>query len=126
MEEEDNDEFPVDIRASVKRFEESVNSNQPVFFDVITFEYIVNHYEAIEQWKKAFQVLDYALEQYPYSSLFMVKKAGLLIYYRKYKLALELLDQAETLDPGDISVQILRSDVYLEKNQHYRAERILK
>src|SRR5258705_2671302 len=119
MEEDDYDELPLDIGASVKRFEESVNNQQPVFFDVITFEYSVNHYEANENWKKAFQVLDYALEQHPYSSLFIVKKAGLLIYYRKYKQALDLLDQAETMDPGDISVQILRSDVYLEKNQHY-------
>ncbi|HYV93895.1 MAG TPA: tetratricopeptide repeat protein [Chitinophagales bacterium] len=126
MEEHDDDDLPVDIRASVKRFEESVNSQQPVFFDVVTFEYIVNHYEANENWKKAVQVLDYALEQHPYSSLFMVKKAGLLIFYRKYKQALDLLDLAETLDPGDISVQILRSDIYLEKNQHYRSERILK
>ncbi len=125
MEEGDYDDLPVDIRASVKRFEESLDNQQPVFFDVLTFEYVVNYYESGEQWKKALQVLDYAINQHPYSALFLVKKAGLFIYYRKYKQALDLLDHAETMDPGDITIQILRSDVYLEKNQHYRSERIL-
>ena len=120
------DELPVDIRASVARFEESLNRQEPVFFDVVTYESLINHYEQKEQWNRALEVLEYAIGQHPYQSYFLVKKAGLLIYYRKFKEALELLDQAETMDAGDISIYILRSDVYVEKNQHYRSIRIIE
>ncbi|MBS1657619.1 MAG: tetratricopeptide repeat protein [Bacteroidetes bacterium] len=127
MEERDfDDDGPADLNACISRFEESLTRKQPVFFDVMTFEYLIAHYEQKEQWKTALEVLDYALEQHPYQSFFLIKKAGLLIYFRKYKQALDLLDQAESLDPGDVSINILRSDVYLDKKQHYRSVRIIE
>src|SRR5258705_12646838 len=112
MEERDfEDEMPADLGSAVARFEESLSKQHPVFFDVVTFEYIISHYEQKEQWKNALSVLDYALEQHPYQAFFFIKKAGLLIYFKKYKQALDLLDQVESLDPGDVSINILRSDV---------------
>jgi tetratricopeptide (TPR) repeat protein len=127
MEDRDYEEsVPSDLSACISRFEESLISQQPVFFDVLTYEHIIAYYEQREEWKKALQVIDYALEQHPYQSYFMVKKAGLLIFFRKYKQALDLLDQAESLDPGDLSIKILRSDVYLDKKQHYRSVRIIE
>ncbi len=126
MDDQEEDNLPLDLGDSVKRFEESLTNEHPVFFDVITFEYLIQHYEANEQWDKAMKVIDYALEQHPYESLFLVKKAGLFIFYKKYKQALDLLDQAETIDPSDVTIPILRCDVHLEKNQHNHAERILQ
>ncbi|MEO5674602.1 MAG: tetratricopeptide repeat protein [Chitinophagales bacterium] len=126
MDEQDDDNLPVDIKASIKRFEESVENEQPVFFDVITFEYLIHHYESNENWKKAMKVLEYALEQHPYESLFIIKKAGMFIFFKKYKQALDLLDQAEIMDPSDITIPILRCDVYIERKQHHHAEKILQ
>src|SRR5947207_2086730 len=109
MEDRDyDDEVPVDIRATVARFEEMLNKSTSHFFDTNTFEHICNYYEQKEQWTKALQVLDYAIEQHPFSSLFLVKKAGLCIYYRKFKEANELLDKADLLDPSDWSIAVLR------------------
>lgn len=126
MEERDYEEsLPVDIRSSVDRFEEMVRKEDSCFFDVITFEHIVNFYEQKEQWKKAIHVMDVAIAQHPYSPWFLTKKASLLIYFKKYKQALELIDQAETMDPSDIGLHILRSDIYLERNQHHRSVEIL-
>jgi tetratricopeptide (TPR) repeat protein len=125
-EREFDDEAPVDLNSAVARFEESLNAENPVFFDVVTYEYLISHYEQREQWKKALSALDYALDQHPYQAFFLIKKAGLLIFFRKYKQALDLLDQAESLEPSDISIYILRSDVYLEKKQHHRSVRIIE
>ncbi|MEO6166440.1 MAG: tetratricopeptide repeat protein, partial [Chitinophagales bacterium] len=126
MEERDYEEsLPVDISSSVDRFEEMVRKEDACFFDVITFEHIVNFYEQKEQWKKAIHVMDVAIAQHPYSPWFLTKKASLLIYFKKYKQALELIDQAETMDPSDIGLHILRSDIYLERNQHHRSVEIL-
>lgn len=76
--------------------------------------------------EKAITVLDYAIAQHPYSPWFLIKKSGLLIYFKKYKLALALLDQAETLDPSDIGIHILRSDIYMERKEHGKAVSILE
>src|SRR4051812_30321937 len=127
MEDRDfEDEMPVDIRTTVARYEEMVNFQKSHFFDVNTFEHIANYYEQKEEWRKALQVLDYAIEQHSYSSLFLIKKAGLLIYYRKFSEALTLLDKADILDPGDTSIVVLRSDVYVEKGQHDYAAKIIE
>ena len=127
MEERDFEESsPVDIRTSVERFEEMVRKHTPYFFDVVTFEHIVNFYEQQEEWKKAIQVLEYAIEQHPFSPWFLTKKAGLLIYFKKYKQALDLLDQAETMDPSDIGIHILRSDIFVERGHHTGAIAVLQ
>lgn len=127
MEDRESDEsLPVDIRTSVDRFEEMVRNQDSCFFDVSTFEHIVNFYEQQEQWKKAIHVMDVAIAQHPYSPWFFTKKASLLIYFKKYKQALELIDQAEAMDPSDIGLYILRSDIYLERNQHQSAIGILE
>jgi tetratricopeptide (TPR) repeat protein len=127
MEDRDYEESsPVDIRSSVERYEEMVQKHTSHFFDVVTFEHIVNYYEQQEQWKKAVEVLDYATEQHPFSPWFLTKKAGLLIYFKKYKQALELLEQAAVMDPSDIGVHILRSDIYIEKNQHNKSVAVLE
>jgi tetratricopeptide (TPR) repeat protein len=127
MEERDYEESsPVDIRFSVDRFEEMVKEHKAHFFDVITFEHIVNFYEQKEEWKKAIEVLDYAIEQHPFSPWFLTKKAGLLIYFKKYKQALSLLEQAETMDPSDVAIHILRADIYVEKSQHADAVVVLE
>ncbi|MBX7107022.1 MAG: tetratricopeptide repeat protein [Chitinophagales bacterium] len=127
MEDRESDEsLPVDIRTSVDRFEEMVRNQDACFFDVSTFEQIVNFYEQKEQWKKAIHVMDVAIAQHPYSPWFFTKKASLLIYFKKYKQALELIDQAEAMDPSDIGLYILRSDIYLERNQHQHAVDMLE
>ncbi len=127
MEDRESDEsLPVDIRTSVDRFEEMVRNQDACFFDVSTFEQIVNFYEQKEQWKKAIHVMDVAIAQHPYSPWFLTKKASLLIYFKKYKQALELIDQAEAMDPSDIGLYILRSDIYLERNQHQHAVDMLE
>lgn len=120
------DQAPVDIQSSVARFEEMVHNKTSQFFDSATFENIVFYYEQKELWRKALQVLDFALEQHPYSSWFMLKKASLLIYFRKFRQAEELLQRAEVLDPSDLSIPVLRSDIFLEKNQHQQAIAILE
>ncbi|MBA3649527.1 MAG: tetratricopeptide repeat protein [Chitinophagales bacterium] len=126
MEERDFDEMsPVDIISSVERYEEMVNSGASSFFDVSTFEHIIQYYELKEQWKKALHVLDYAIGQHPFSTSLLIKKAGLLIYYRKFKESFALLEQAEALEPSDIAIFILRSDLYVEKGMHKEALEVL-
>ncbi len=126
MEENEFEEENVDVRASVAQYEEMVTNHQSQFFDVNIFEHIVSYYEQHEQWKKAIRALDHAIEQHPYSSFFLIRKASLLIYYRKFNAVLELLDKAESIDPFDSTIYILRSDVYAGKRQYVQAIKILE
>jgi tetratricopeptide (TPR) repeat protein len=124
--EENTDQFGQEMRSSVQMYEEMMRSKVPHFFDVTAFENIIQYYEQRELWKKAIEVSDIAIEQHPFSSWFLIKKAGLLLYYRKYREAMKLLDEAEKLDPNDIDMFILRADVFVERGMHKEAVRILQ
>ena len=56
----------------------------------------------------------------------MVKKADLMIASRRYREALDLLDQAEVMDSGDINIYILKTDAYLALDLQAKAVEVLE
>ena len=121
-----DDLSPVNVRQSVEQYEEMLRSRSIRFFDIADFDNIIFYYEQRDEWKKALQVLDYAIEQHAYSTEFITKKASILIYYHKYREAHILLDQAEAMQPGDMMIQIIRSDLFVLKREFEKSIAILK
>lgn len=60
---------------------------------------------------KALEVLDFAMESFPFSVEFYLKKIHLLLNYQSIDKASELLQLAENLAPGDIQVQLLKCKI---------------
>jgi tetratricopeptide (TPR) repeat protein len=127
MFDDDNEEFHTgDIEQTLKRYEQMMVDHQPAFFDHGAIEELIEYYELRLDYAKALDVVNYGIDVYPFSSVFLIKKAGFLIHQKKYRDAMELLNKAESIDPNEIGIYLLRSDIFISKSQHGKALKIIE
>lgn len=115
----DDDEFSQDeIVSMVRKFEEAREKDIQAFFDHSAFEYIIDYYEDQREYLRALEAADAGLDQYPYSSSLLTKKAQLLAEERRYDEASEILDKAEAFDPNEVNIYLVRADVSVWRGDH--------
>jgi tetratricopeptide (TPR) repeat protein len=105
----------------IQQYEEAVESKETVFFEQEKFEQIIQFYEENNEANKALRVIESALEHYSFSAYFHTKKAEILANQRRFDEALAALDMAESLDPTDLNILLIRADVYLWQGRHEEA-----
>lgn len=115
-----------EIRALLQQFENLKSGKTNSFLEEDSFERIIDYYDEKEQLPQALEASEYGIEQYPYSSLLLLKKADLLIALKRYKEALVILDHAETLDSKDANLYILKTDAYLALDLQKKAAAVLE
>ena len=96
------------------------------FLEEEAFEKIIDYFDEQEELIKALEATEFAIEQYPYSSSLLLKRADLLIVAKRYKEALHWLQQAEVLDNSDINLYILKTDAYLALDRQEKAAAVLE
>jgi tetratricopeptide (TPR) repeat protein len=114
------------IRELLKNYENLKNGHSHAFIDEDAFEKIIDHFQEKDDFAKAMEAADLGNQQYPYSSMLLIKKADILLANRRYKDALTILHQASLLDSGDINLYILKTDAYLALDQQEKAVILLK
>ena len=75
---------------------------------------------------KATEAANLAIEQYPFSIESWLKRAQILTEEGKYEAALKILDKADTIEPNDINVLLMRSDCLLLLDKYQQAVEILQ
>jgi tetratricopeptide (TPR) repeat protein len=96
------------------------------FIEEESFERIIDYFDENDDLTAAVEAVNYAVEQFPYSSVLHIKKADLLIATRRYREALALLDKAELLDSTDINLYILKTDAHLALDNQEKAAALLE
>ena len=96
------------------------------FIEEESFERIIDYFDENDDLVSAVEAVNYAVAQFPYSSLLHIKKADLLIATRHYTEALDLLDKAELLDSTDINLYILKTDAHLALDNQEKAAALLE
>lgn len=96
------------------------------FIEEESFERIIDYFDENDKLPLALEAVNFALEQYPYSSILFIKKADILIASQNYLEALDILGKAEVLDSNDINLYILKTDVYLALDNQEKAAAILE
>src|SRR3546814_16635325 len=87
-------------------------SNQDLyFFDTESYENIIDYYLDKNDPIKSLQVIEYATSQHPYAPVFMIKQAQLLLLTNQNGKALELLDQAESMEPSNPDIYMIRGGI---------------
>jgi len=99
---------------------------QHSFLEEEAFERIIDHFDEKDQLSKAMEAAEIGIEQFPFSSMLMIKLADLMLAARKYNEALEILEKAELFDSNDINLYILKTDAYLALDQQLKAVDLLQ
>jgi tetratricopeptide (TPR) repeat protein len=115
-----------DLKELLKQYQNLKTGRNHSFLDEESFEKIIDYFDDREDIPQATEAVELAIEQYPYSSVLLIRKADLLIASRHYPEALSILEQAELLDGTDINLYILKTDVYLALDQQEKAVVLLQ
>ena len=68
-----------ELKALLQQFDNLKTGKPNSFLEEDSFERIIDHYDENEQLQQALEAAEYGIEQYPYSSMLLLKKADLLI-----------------------------------------------
>src|ERR1700742_512512 len=115
-----------EIKELLKQYQDLKNGKRHSFLEEEAFERIIDYYDDTEDLIQAIEAVELGIEQYPYSSALMIKKADLMIATRRYNEALAILEQVELLDSSDINLYILKTDAYLALDQPQKAASLLE
>lgn len=122
----EGDNIKQERKKLARQFERLLKSNQTAFFDHECFERIMEYYEDQVNFGKALKATEFALEQYPFSSFFIMKKGEYLLEMKRPKRALEYLNKSLILDSGDLRNYFICCDAYVELEQFDEALKVLK
>ncbi len=114
------------LQELLRQYENLKHGRGNSFLEEESFEKIVNYFEEREELDKGLEAADLAIEQYPYSSSLLIRKADLLLAAHRYRDALEVLDQASIFDSSDINLYILRTDAHLALDEQEKAVALLE
>lgn len=115
-----------ELRELLQQFSNLKAGKNNSFIEEDGFERIVDYFDDKEDYQQALEAANAGIDQYPYSSSLLIKKADLLITLRHYHESLEVLEQAELLDSTDTALYILKTDAYLALDKQELAARLLE
>ena len=115
-----------ELRELLQQYDNLKSGRSNSFIEEDSFEKIIDYFDEKNELAQAIEAADYAIQQYSYSAILLIKKADLLIVAKKYKEALHFLEQAEILDSSDINLYILKTDAYLALDQQEKAAFVLE
>jgi len=115
-----------ELRELLQQYQNLKTGRSHSFLEEDAFEKIIDYYDEKDDLPEALNAAETGLEQFPFSSQLMIKKADLLLANRKYKQALEILEKAELFDGSDVNLYILKTDAYLALDQQPKAVELLE
>lgn len=115
-----------ELKELLRQYQNLKNGRSHSFLEEDAFERIIDYYDEKDNIPEALEAADTGLEQFPYSSHLMIKKADLLLATRRYSEALDILEMAELYDSTDLNLYILKTDAYLALDQQAKAVELLE
>jgi len=81
------------------------------FSDEQSYHFLIDYFQEEYLIERALDVVEYALQEYPRSFGFHIRKAQLLIDIQHEEMAMAALDEAEALAPVELEIPLLRAEV---------------
>ena len=110
----------------LRQYNNFKNGKKFDFIEEESFQRLISYFDENDNLTAALEAVNFAIEQFPYSSSLFVKKADILIATQNYHEGLALLEKAEVLDSNDINIYILKTDAYLALDYHQKATALLE
>ena len=93
----------------VTEFEAKYEKGHIEYLEEKTFYQLISYYEEENQFDKALDVVELALEQFKYRSDFYILKARILLYQGDIQKCLTVIEKAESIAPYENEILILKS-----------------
>jgi tetratricopeptide (TPR) repeat protein len=100
------------ISELVDRFETMLKNDTPVFFEEEEFEDIADYYMRAGRFRRALDVAAMARNRHPFSPVFLVIQAQIHIHLNENRIALQLLQEAERIEPFFGDIHMTRGTIY--------------
>jgi tetratricopeptide (TPR) repeat protein len=121
-----DDDQQEDIKEVVERYESAVKNNTSCIMDQETFEALIEFYELKGQYANALTACRLALEQHPFSSILLLKKAQMLFELKECNAALDVLQRAALFDSSETGIHLLKAEIYTFQSKYHEAIDILE
>ncbi len=105
----------------IERFEEMQRSNRSYYFDMDDFVILADYYLTMDDINTTMKVIQTALSQHDTNSIILIKKAQVYALSKRTKEALNILDEAESIDPLNKEIYIARGAIYSQLKNHRQA-----
>ena len=92
----------------LERYEEMIKQNGHAFFDEDEFDEIIAIYTDSRSFSKALKAAELALDQHPYSVIFLVRQAQLYGASNQIHKAFDVLSKAESFEPNNEEIWVTR------------------
>ncbi|MEO8721180.1 MAG: tetratricopeptide repeat protein [Ginsengibacter sp.] len=110
----------------LRQYNNFKNGKKFNFIEEDSFQRLIDYFDENDNLTSALEAVNYAIEQFPYSSSLFIRKADILIATQNYQEGLAVLEKAEVLDSNDINLYILKTDVYLALDYQEKAAELLE
>src|SRR6478735_8496259 len=115
-----------EIEDLLKQYEDLRAGKRASFLEEESFELLIEYFSEKSNFFKALEVVDTALDYFPYSGELFIKKADLLIATYSYQDTLDVLQQDEFYDAENIDIYILKTDAFLALDMQEKAAALLE
>lgn len=118
---DDEEYYEGNFNEDLERFENYLKGQHVGFIDSDVLEMIIDHYLINGQYSKALSGAEYGISNFPFNSLFIVRKAQAISAVGQLKEALELLSKAEKMQPGNCEFFLTKASIFSQLKDSKRA-----
>lgn len=123
---DENPDDQVNITELVERYERFTKGESTPFFEQEDYEILIEYYQVKGQLDYAMDVVEKALQQYPYSAVLLLKKAQIYFDLKQLSFALQTLDVAEIYDSTEVGIPLLRAEIFAFQSRYQEAVELLQ
>lgn len=114
------------LSEDLERFESQVSENAVGFYDSDRLEAIIDHYLINGNYSKAKVGAETGIAQYPFHSLFFIRKAQAMSGLGQLREALIILDEAARMEASSLEVVLTRAAIFSQLRDSKRAVRYFR
>jgi len=108
---EEEFEGGLDVQHEAKRFEDRISQHATFYMDALTIDEVYDYYRAMDESSKAKQLLDFAVQHYPYNAEFYFKQSCLSADLDLNDEALKQIELALELAPSETTYWVQKARV---------------
>ena len=105
-------------KKNIKNFEEILKRGESEFFELSTYEFLIEHFSEIGEFDKALRACELGIEQHPYSTELKVEIARVLFQKGDVQGALTAIEEAEMYQPNDEELIILKANIFYQQEKY--------